>query len=222
MRSSICKKANRFIVFSVLLIVSYFAWYSQLYGQRVAEKQIVFLGNSLTAGYGIDPAKSFPALIQHKIDSLQWPFKVVNAGLSGETTSGGLRRIDWIMTQQIDVLVLELGGNDVLRGIAVDVTKANLQGIIDKTKNKYPVADIVIAGMQAPPNLGNDYLQAFNGIYSHLAKANEALLIPFLLEGVAGVPEMNLPDRIHPTVKGHEIIAENVWTVLKPLLERRL
>ena len=191
-------------------------------GAQTPRQQVVFFGNSLSAGYGINPDKAFPALIQNKIDSLQWPFRVINAGLSGETTSGGLRRIDWIMSQRIDVLVLELGGNDVLRGIPVNVSKANLQGIVDKMSARYPEADIVLAGMQAPPNLGDEYLAAFNSMYPELARSNNAALIPFLLEGVAGNPELNLPDRIHPTEQGHRLIAETVWLVLQPLLEKRL
>jgi acyl-CoA thioesterase-1 len=126
------------------------------------------------------------------------------------------------MSQRIDVFVLELGGNDVLRGIPVSVSKSNLQGIIDKTSARYPEADIVLAGMQAPPNLGDEYLAAFKAMYPELASSNNAALIPFLLEGVAGNPELNLPDRIHPTEQGHRIIAETVWPVLQPLLEKRL
>jgi acyl-CoA thioesterase-1 len=219
--SSICKVSRWFIYYVVTLLL--FA--APAAPPQVADgelQNIVFFGNSLTAGYGIGPDKAFPALIQAKIDSLQWPFKVINAGLSGETTSGGLRRIDWIMNRQIDVLVLELGGNDALRGISVAVTRANLQGIIDKLMKKYPEADVVIAGMQAPPNLGETYITEFNAIFSQLARKNQAALIPFLLQGVAGIPELNLRDRIHPTAEGHRTLANNVWSVLKPLLRQRL
>jgi len=183
-------------------------------------KTILFLGNSLSAGYGVPPGKAFPELIADKIDSLSWRFEVWNAGVSGETTSGGLRRIDWLLRREIDVLVLELGGNDALRGLPVELTKKNLQAIIDKTRKAYPDARIVIAGMQAPPNLGKEYTSRFRAIYPQLAEENDAVLIPFLLEGVGGVPELNLSDGIHPTAEGHRIIAENVWKVLKPVLKK--
>jgi acyl-CoA thioesterase-1 len=182
-------------------------------------KNILFLGNSLSAGYGLDPELAFPALIQQKIDSLGWNFKVLNAGLSGETSSGGLRRVDWLLQRQVDVLVLELGANDGLRGITLDLTKKNLQAIIDRAKGKYPQVKIVIAGMQVPPNLGQEYTWQFRALYSELAKKNNALLIPFLLEGVGGIPQLNLPDGIHPTAEGHHIVAQNVWKVLMPLLK---
>lgn len=183
------------------------------------EKTILFLGNSLSAGYGLDPDLAFPALIQQKIDSLGWNFNVINAGLSGETSAGGLRRVDWLLQRRIDVLVLELGANDGLRGITLDLTEKNLQAIIDRAKSKYPQVKIVIAGMQVPPNLGQEYASQFRRLYSDLAKQNEAVLIPFLLEGVGGVPQLNLPDGIHPTAEGHRIVAKNVWEVLMPLLK---
>lgn len=191
-------------------------------GDHASKKTILFLGNSLSAGFGLNPALAFPALIQQKIDSLKWNFEVVNAGLSGETSAGGLRRIDWLLKRRIDVLVLELGGNDALRGIAIDVTRKNLQGIIDKTKRAYPQAKIVIAGMQAPPNLGATYTRQFRDLFSQLAKENNAALIPFLLEGVGGVPELNQADRIHPTAEGHRMITETVWTTLKPILKQMM
>lgn len=185
--------------------------------KKKSAKTILFLGNSLTAGYGLKKSQAFPALVQQKIDSLDWSFEVVNAGLSGETSSGGLRRINWLLKRKVDVLVLELGANDALRGIYLELTKKNLQAIIDSTKNKYPNVKIVVAGMLAPPNLGEEYTDKFRSIYTVLAK--DALLVPFLLEGVGGVPELNLSDGIHPTAEGHKIVAENVWKVLKPLLE---
>ena len=180
---------------------------------------ILFLGNSLTAGYQLRPSQAFPALIQEKIDALAWKFKVVNAGLSGETSAGGLRRIDWVMRQRIDIFVLELGANDALRGISLDVTEANLQAIIDKVRQKYPQVRIAIAGMQVPPILGQEYTEQFRSIFPGLAKRNQAGLIPFLLEGVAGIVELNLGDGYHPNPEGHAILAENVWEVLKPILE---
>lgn len=181
-------------------------------------KTILFLGNSLSAGFGIDPSQAFPALIQKKIEAEGLNYRVINAGLSGETSAGGLRRIDWLLRQRIDILVIELGGNDGLRGISVETMRQNLQGIIDRTRAKYPNVKIVIAGMQAPPNLGKDYTDAFKAVFPELAKKNKAALIPFLLEGVAGNPKLNLPDGIHPTVEGHHIIAETVWKTLYPLL----
>lgn len=185
-----------------------------------APKTVVVLGDSLAAGYGLDPSESFPALLQKKIDAAGMKFTVVNAGVSGDTTSGGLRRIDWLLKRPVDVLVLELGGNDGLRGIPVGVTKTNLQAIIDRTKQKNPRAHIVVAGMQMPPNMGADYTASFAKLFPELAKANNAALIPFLLEGVGGKPELNLPDMIHPTAEGQKIVATNVWNVLKPVLEK--
>jgi acyl-CoA thioesterase-1 len=159
-------------------------------------------------------------LIQNKIDSAGWNFRVVNAGVSGDTSADGLARIDWLLKQRIDVLVLELGGNDGLRGIQVAATKTNLQAVIDRAKQKYPLAQIIVVGMQMPPNMGEEYTAAFRKIYPDLAAANHAALVPFLLEGVGGKPELNQPDHIHPTAEGHKIVADNVWKVLKPILER--
>lgn len=181
-------------------------------------KHIVFFGNSLTAGYGLDPTEAFPSVIQAKIDSLQLPYKVVNAGLSGETTAGGKGRIDWLLQQPVDVFVLELGGNDGLRGIPVSETGKNLQEIIDRVKGKYPQAKIMLAGMQVPPNMGSKYAGEFRAVFKTLADKNNVPLVPFLLEGVGGVPELNQADGIHPTAKGAVIVAENVWKVLKGLL----
>lgn len=184
-----------------------------------APRTILFLGNSLAAGFGLDPELAFPALIQQKIDSLGWNFNVVNAGLSGETSSGGLRRIDWLLQRDVDVLFLELGANDGLRGIPLALTKQNLQAIIARVRAKNPAVKIVIAGMMVPPNLGAEYTRAFRAIFPDLAKRNQAALVPFLLEGVGGVPELNLPDGIHPTAAGHRIVAQNVWKVLRPVLQ---
>ena len=183
-------------------------------------RTVLFYGDSLTAGYGIDREQAFPALIQTRIDSLGWDFEVFNAGLSGETSAGGLRRIDWILRQKIDVFALELGANDGLRGIDLKDTRSNLQGIVDRVKAKYPDVVIVVVGMQMPPNLGPEYTAEFKGLYPSLAEKNGAVLIPFLLAGVGDRPELNLPDGNHPTVAGHKIVAENVWTVLCPLLEQ--
>lgn len=189
-----------------------------LYSQD-APKRILFFGDSITAGYGIDKEKAFPALIQQKIDSLGWDYKAVNGGLSGETSAGGLRRVDWMLRQPVSVFVLELGGNDGLRGIDLDATQNNLQKIIDKVEAKYPNAKIVLAGMQVPPNLGPDYTQEFKTMYPDLAEKNNAKLIPFLLKGVGGNPDLNQSDGIHPTTQGHQVVAETVWDTLKPILQ---
>ncbi len=181
-------------------------------------KTILFFGDSITAGYGLDEEDAFPALIQQKIDSLDLNYSVVNAGLSGETSAGGLRRIDWVLQQSVDIFVLELGGNDGLRGIDPASTKENLQGIINKVEDKYPDAAIVLTGMQAPPNMGQDYTESFHQIFHDLAGTNDVLFLPFILEGVAGDPDLNLPDGIHPTEEGHKILAENVWDILRPVL----
>ncbi|MEP6951139.1 MAG: arylesterase [Ginsengibacter sp.] len=178
-------------------------------------KTILFFGNSLTAGYGVDPSEAFPALIQNKIDSLKLGYKVINGGVSGETSSGGSSRIDWILRQPVDIFILELGGNDGLRGIPLQETKKNLQAIIDKVKAKYPGAKLVLAGMQIPPNMGLQYATEFKNLYPDLAAKNKVLLIPFLLQGVGGDPKLNQQDGIHPTPEGHKIVAENVWEVLK-------
>lgn len=182
-------------------------------------KMVLILGDSLAAGYGLQSSQAFPALLQQKIDALGWDFKVINAGLSGDTSAGGLRRIDWLLRGRIDVLVLELGANDGLRGIDLATTRANLQGIIDKVKAKNPNTRILIAGMMVPPNLGQDYTRQFQQLYPELARRNQATLIPFLLDGVAGDPTLNLPDGIHPTAQGHRIVSETVWTYLKPVLQ---
>jgi acyl-CoA thioesterase-1 len=185
----------------------------------VAVKTIIFYGNSLTAGYGLeDPAQSFPGIIQKKIDSLQLPYRVVNAGVSGETTAGGNSRIDWILKQPIDIFVLELGANDGLRGFPVNETRNNLQAIVDKVKKKYPEAQLVLAGMLIPPNMGQQYSSDFKQIFPELAKKNNMLLIPFLLEGVGGETRFNQQDGIHPTAEGHKMIAETVWSYLKTIL----
>jgi acyl-CoA thioesterase-1 len=182
-------------------------------------KTVLFFGDSLTAGYGLDPAQAFPALIQAKITARGWDFQVINAGISGETTAGGLRRIDRVLQRPIAVLVLALGANDGLRGLPLADAKRNLQAIIDRTRHTYPQAKIVLAGMQVPTTLGREYATGFHTMFSDLATANAATLIPFLLEGVAGIPALNLPDGLHPNPAGHRIIAENVWQVLEPILQ---
>ncbi len=179
---------------------------------------ILFLGTSLTAGYGLGAEEAYPALIQHKIDSTGLRFRVVNAGESGGTSAGGVRRIDWLLRQYVAVLVLELGANDGLRGQDVENLRTNLQTIIDRTLAAYPSAEIVLAGMEAPPNLGRPYTREFRDIFGDVARENRATLIPFILDGVAGVPELNQADGIHPTAIGQRLMAETVWRVVEPLL----
>ncbi len=182
-------------------------------------KTILFLGNSLTAGYGLSAEEAFPALLQQKIDSLGLPYTCINAGLSGETSAGGRRRIGWLLRSKPDIVVLELGANDGLRGISLVDTRVNLQAILDTVKTVNPEVKILIAGMQLPPNLGPDYTREFRTLFVELAKRNNASLIPFLLDGVAGISKLNQPDGIHPTAEGQGILAKNVWQALRPLLK---
>lgn len=188
--------------------------------QATRQKNILFFGNSLTAGYGLENPEedSFPADIQQTIDSLKLPYKVVNGGLSGETTADGKNRIGWLLRQPMAVFVLELGANDGLRGIPVAETEVNLQSIIDQVKAKYPKAKLVMTGMQVPPNMGGTYASDFKKIFPRLAKKNNMALVPFLLENVAGIRDLNQRDGIHPTAKGAKIVAQNVWVVLKGML----
>lgn len=184
------------------------------------KKQIIlFYGNSLTAGYGVEPAQAFPALIGQKIEAARLQYQVVNAGLSGETTAGGKSRISWVMRQPVSVFVLELGGNDGLRGLPMAATRQNLQAIMDTVRRKSPQAILVLAGMQIPPNMGTSYTKEFRELFKELATRNRAVLIPFLLEGVGGVAKLNQSDGIHPTPAGHKIVANTVWKVLQPLLK---
>lgn len=186
---------------------------------RIEPNTVLVMGDSLAAGYGLDPAEAFPALLQKRADATGLKVNVVNGGLSGDTSAGGLRRLDWLLRRHLDVLLIELGGNDGLRGIPAEVTRTNLQAIIDRTKAKFPRAHVVILGMQMPPNMGPEYTESFQKVYPDLAKKNSAALVPFLLEGVGGKPEFNLPDQIHPTAEGHKILTDNIWKVLRPVLE---
>ncbi len=181
-------------------------------------KTVIFFGDSLTAGYGVDPDEAYPALIQKKIDEAGRPWRVVNAGLSGETSSGGLRRLDWILKQKVDIFVIELGGNDGLRGIPPATTRTNLEAMIQRIRQRQPGVKVVVAGMQMPTNMGPEHTREFAAIYPEVARKSEAVLIPFLLEGVGGVASLNLPDGIHPTPQGHRIVADTVWAILRPLL----
>ena len=180
-------------------------------------KNIVFFGNSLTAAYQLSPEQGFVAIIQRRIDSLQLPYRCVNAGISGETTADGKSRIGWVLQQPMDIFVLELGANDALRGLPIGQSISNLQSISDSVHTRYPACKMVIAGMLAPPNLGATYTRAFQNMFSDLAQRNHAALIPFLLENVGGIAALNLADGIHPNPTGQKIVAENVWRVLQPL-----
>ncbi len=180
-------------------------------------KTIIFFGDSLTAGYGLTKEQAFPALIQKELSKKGYDYNVINAGLSGETSAGGLSRIDWILKKPVDVFVLELGANDGLRGLPIEQTKKNLQAIIDKVKAKYPDVKIVVAGMMVPPNLGPEYSKEFQLIFPELAKKNNATLIPFLLQDVAGDKDLNQTDGIHPNIEGHKIVAKTVFDFMAPV-----
>jgi len=204
-------------IFAIALGVSLFL------SARAAEmpkKSVVFLGDSLTAGLGVQPSEAFPALVAEKIRAAGLPFEVENAGLSGDTSAGGLRRIDWLLQRRIDLLVIELGANDGLRGLDLKSMKTNLQAIIDKTKAKNPQVKIVLAGMQVPPNLGADYAAGFQRVFAELARENNATLIPFLLEGVGGHRDLNQQDLIHPSPAGHRVVADLIWRTLEPILRQ--
>jgi acyl-CoA thioesterase I len=182
--------------------------------------RIVFLGTSLTAGLGLDPDQAYPALIQRKLDQAGLRYEAVNAGVSGETSAGARRRIDWTLRQPAAVLVIETGANDGLRGLEVDSLRSNIQAIIDEARSQSPPPAIILVGMRAPPNLGLSYTRRFERVYADLAKENDVPLVPFLLEGVAGVSSLNQADAIHPTADGQRRIAETVWAVLEPVLKR--
>jgi acyl-CoA thioesterase-1 len=201
------------IVVKYLLIIAF-----ALTLHATEKKVILFFGDSLTAGYGLSTEEAFPALAEKQLNKSGKLVKVVNAGLSGETSAGGLSRIDWILRQHIDIFVLELGANDGLRGLPLDQTRKNLQAIIDKVKTKYPKVKFVLAGMMVPPNMGKEYAADFKKIYPDLAKKNNATLIPFLLEDVGGIEKLNQTDGIHPNVEGHKIVARNISKILEPLL----
>lgn len=186
--------------------------------EKQKKKNILFYGNSLTAGYGLDEDESFPSLIQNKIDSLNLNYRVINGGLSGETTASGLSRLDWFLEDRPEVFILELGGNDGLRGIPLAETRKNLNAIISSVSSRFPATKILLAGMQIPPNMGQEYAEEFRKMYAEIATKQEVEMIPFLLEGVAGNPDLNLPDGIHPTSEGQKIVAQTVWKHLRPLL----
>jgi acyl-CoA thioesterase-1 len=213
------------VLFAILLVISCSNVANQESGETqeskvlTFEKTILFFGNSLTAGFGVDEEEAFPGLIQKKIIESELDYKVINGGLSGETTASGLSRLDWFLEEEPTIFVLELGGNDGLRGIPLDETERNLQAIISKVRSRYPKTIIILSGMEIPPNMGPEYTDTFRKIYPNLVSENKGIIfIPFLLEGVGGNPDLNLPDGIHPTAQGHEIVANTVWKYLFPLL----
>ncbi|WP_411767565.1 arylesterase [Winogradskyella sp. A3E31] len=183
------------------------------------DKIILCFGDSITAGFGLDDTNNaYPALLQSKIDSLGLDYTVINSGLSGETSAGGRSRVNWVLNQEVDIFLLELGANDGLRGVPLSETRANLQAIIDMVRERNPSTKIILAGMQLPPNMGEAYTTEFKDIFSELAEKNNTDYIPFILEDVGGIAELNQGDGIHPNIEGHKIVAENVWTILKPML----
>jgi acyl-CoA thioesterase I len=204
-------------IFAIALALSFFL---PVHAAEQPKKRVVFLGDSLTAGLGVQSSEAFPALVAEKVRAAGLPFEVENAGLSGDTSAGGLRRIEWLLQRPIDILVLELGANDGLRGLDLKSMKTNLQTIIDKTKAKNPSVKIVLAGMEVPPNLGAEYATGFQRVFAELARENNATLIPFLLEGVGGHRELNQADLIHPSPAGHRIVADLVWRTLEPILRQ--
>lgn len=202
------------------LFILVFLLFGFLVARAAETRTAVFFGDSLTAGLGLsDPAtQAYPALLQEKIHAAKLGWRVVNAGLSGETSAAGLRRVDWLLRQPIDLFVLALGGNDGLRGVSPDVTRQNLDQIFERVRAKNPTAQLVLAGMQLPPSMGADYVRAFQDIFPAVAEKHRATLIPFLLEGVGGSQRLNQPDQIHPNAEGHAVIAETLWKSLRPLL----
>ena len=200
-----------------LLLLLFLLITTSLFAQE--KKTILIFGDSITAGLGVDPGQAFPAIIQEKIDSLGLNYEVINGGLSGETSAGGLRRINWVLQRQVDIMILELGGNDGLRGIDLVSTKENLQQIIDRALVKNPDMEILIAGMQVPPNLGIEYTRQFQDLYPDLAEENNLKLIPLILDKVGGRDEYMQPDQIHPNAAGHKVVAQTIWETLSPILK---
>ena len=185
-----------------------------------ARRTILFLGTSLTAGLGLDPDSAYPQRIQRRIDAAGLPYQVVNAGVSGETSAGLLRRLDWVLKRPADVVVVETGANDGLRGLPITATTATIGSVLDRIKRDRPAATLLLVQMEAPPNMGQDYTRAFHTMFPALAKEHGVTLLPFLLENVAGQPNLNQGDGIHPNNKGEEIVANNVWRALQPALTK--
>lgn len=224
-KSEIRGQRSRLSVLSALLVILGVAPFQTApAAKRDASKviTIVALDDSLTAGYGLSRKQAYPALIAEKMREAGYEFEVVNAGWSGDTTAGGLRRLPEILRRKkIDIFILELGINDAFRGVSIEQMRSNLQAIIDQTRARHPGVAIVIAGMQLPLYANDEYVRAFGEMFRALAEKNRAALIPYLLEGVGGDPEMNQPDRVHPNAAGQRVLAENVWRVLEPMLRKR-
>ena len=183
-----------------------------------SDRTILFIGTSLTAGLGLEPEQSYPALIQERINSAELSYRVVNAGVSGETSAGALGRLAWLLRQPMDIVVIETGANDGLRALSVNTMRANIDSIITRVKKAHPAARIVLVGMEAPTNLGVRYTVRFREVYPDLADEHDVTLVPFLLDGVAAQPALNQGDGVHPNEAGARILADNVWKVLRPLL----
>ena len=181
---------------------------------------VLFFGTSLTAGYGLSPEQAFPALIEKLAAAAELPITAVNAGLSGETTAGAARRIDWVLRTPADVVVIESGANDALRGLSPESARANLERVVQAVRKKQPRAKIVLVAMEAPPNFGATYTKAFRAIYADVARKENLPVVPFLLAGVAGISKFNQPDGVHPNAAGERIVADNVWRGLKPIIEQ--
>lgn len=184
-----------------------------------ATRTLAFLGDSLTAGYGVETVEAYPALVEAKLKAKGLDWKVINAGVSGDTTAGGLRRLDWVFRQKVDVLFVCLGANDGMRGVPVAEADRNLRAIVDRAKAKG--ATVVLAGIQIPENYGADYRKQFGAIFPRLARTKRLIYLPFLLDGVAMRPELNQADRIHPNAEGHKVVADGVWKVLEPVLTKK-
>ncbi len=207
----------RVVMMMVLLLVAQTADAARRDASKVIT--IIALGDSLTAGYGLPRSQAYPALLAEKMRSDNYQYEVVNAGSSGDTTAGGLRRLSAVLrAKKIDILIIELGINDAFSGVPIEQIRSNLQAIIDQTRARYPKVSIIIAGMQLPLSSSDDYVRAFGEVFGALARKNGAALVPYLLEGVGGDLDLNLPDRIHPNAAGQRVLAENVWRVLEPVL----
>lgn len=228
---------SKFIKFSYFFIIVFLSSCADTKSEKVNEKiqtseqtenieaantnskTILCFGDSITAGYGLDDSNdAYPAVLQQKIDSLNLDYTVINSGVSGETTAGGKSRIDWVIKQNMNIFLLELGANDGLRGVTLSETRSNLQAIIDVVREKSPETTIILAGMELPPNMGQDYTKEFRQLYADLAEKNNLTFIPFILKDVGGIPSLNQSDGIHPTIEGHKIVANTVWETLEPLL----
>ena len=185
---------------------------------QATRPRVVALGDSLTAGLGIHPDEAFPAVLQKRLDDAGMSYDVVNAGVSGDTSAGALRRLDWALDGDVRILIVALGGNDALRGLPVDDLRSNLSAIIERAQARK--IQVLLAGMEAPPNYGPSYAQSFHGVFPDVARQHKVAFLPFLLQGVAGIARLNQPDGIHPTVEGAQIVADNVWAVLRPMVKR--